>query len=82
MLRDPLAATIAPKLTGAKLAESRDQRMNESVQATQYDLILIKHCVKIARLKRGVQLPDNPFDSVRIPNDIKRWDRLLRHGQY
>ena len=56
--------------------------MDESVQATQYDLILIKHCVKIARLVWGVQLPDNPFDSVRIPNGIKRWERLLRHGQY
>ena len=56
--------------------------MDESVQATQYDLILIKHCVKIARLVWGVQLPDNPFDSVRIPNGIKRWKRPLRHGQY
>ena len=42
LFRDPLAATMPSKLTGAKLAESRDQRMNESVQATQYDLILIK----------------------------------------
>ena len=33
LLRDPLAATLPSKLTGAKLAELRDRRMNDSVQA-------------------------------------------------
>ena len=82
LLGDPVAATPLSKLTSAKLAEFRDRRMNDSVQAVQYDLILIKHCIKIARLEWGVPMPNNPVASVRIPNAIKRLERRLREGEY
>ena len=57
---------------GAKLADFRDRRVNDGVRAAQYDLILNKHCIKIARLEQGVPMPGNPADSVRIPDGIKR----------
>ena len=56
--------------------------MNDGVRAAQYDLILIKHCIKIARLEWGVPMPSNPVDAVRIPNGIKRRERRLRDGEY
>ena len=56
--------------------------MNDGVRAAQYDLILIKHCIKIARLEWGVPMPNNPVDAVRIPNGIKRRERRLRDGEY
>ena len=82
LLRDPISVTPLSKLTSAKLAEFRDRRINDGVRAAQYDLILIKHCIKIARLEWGVPMPSNPVDSVRIPNGIKRRERRLRHGEY
>jgi len=82
LLRDPIAATQLSKLTSAKLAEFRDRRLNDGVRAAQYDLILIKHCIKIARLEWGVPMPINPVDAVRIPNGIKRRERRLRDGEY
>ena len=82
LLRDPIAATPLSKLTSAKLAEFRDHRMNDGVRAAQYDLILIKHCIKLARLEWGVPMPNNPVDAVRIPNGIKRRERRLRDGEY
>ena len=82
LLRDPIAATSLSKLSSAKLAEFRDRRLNDGVRAAQYDLILIKHCIKISRLEWGVPMPDNPVDSVRIPNGIKRRERRLRDGEY
>jgi integrase len=82
LLRDPIAATPLSKLSSAKLAEFRDRRVNDGVRAAQYDLILIKHCIKIARLEWGVPMPSNPVDAVRIPNGIKRRERRLRDGEY
>ena len=37
-----------------------------------YDLILIKHCVKIDRLEWGVPMPDKALDSIRFPDGIKQ----------
>ena len=82
ILRDSIATTPLSKLTSAKLAEFRDRRMNDGVRAAQYDLILIKHCIKIARLEWGVPMPNNPVDGVRIPNGIKRRERRLIDGEY
>ena len=82
LLSDPVAETPLSKLSGAKLAEFRDRRVNDDVRAAQYDLILIKHCIKIARLEWGVPMPNNPVDAVRIPNGIKRRERRLRDGEY
>jgi integrase len=82
LLRDPISATPLSKLSSAKLAAFRDRRLNDGVRAAQYDLILIKHCIKIARLEWGVPMPSNPVDAVRIPNGIKRRERRLRDGEY
>jgi integrase len=56
--------------------------VNDGVRAAQHDLILIKHCIKIARLEWGVPMPNNPVDAIRIPNGIKRRERRLRDGEY
>ena len=82
LLRDPIAITPLSKLTSAKLADFRDRRINDGVRAAQYDLVLIKHCIKIARLEWGVSMPNNPVDSIRIPNGIKRRERRLADGEY
>jgi integrase len=82
LLRDPIAVTPVSKLSSAKLAEFRDRRLNDGIRAAQYDLILIKHCIKIARLEWGVPMSANPVDAIRIPNGIKRRERRLRHGEY
>ena len=75
LLIDSIATTPLSKLTSARLAEFRDRRVNDGVRAAQYDLILNKHCIKIARLEQGVPMPGNPADSIRIPDGIKRRER-------
>jgi hypothetical protein len=49
-LTDPIAITRLSKLSSAKLSEFRDRRINDGGRAAQYDLILIKHYIEIARL--------------------------------
>ncbi len=82
LLRDPITATPLSKLTSPKLAEFRDRRIDDGVRAAQYDLILIKHCIKIARLEWGVPMPNNPVNNIRLPNGIKRRERRLLEGEY
>ena len=82
LLRDPIASTPLLKLSSAKLAEFRNRRVSDGVRAAQYDLILIRHCIKIARLEWGVPMPTNPVDGIRIPNGIKRRERRLMKGEY
>ena len=82
LLRDPIAETPLSKLTSTKLACFRDRRINNGIRAAQYDLIIIRHCIKIARLEWGLNMPSNPVDSVRIPNGIKRRERRLIEGEY
>ena len=82
LLKDSIATTPLSKLSSAKLAEFRDRRVNDGIRAAQYDLILIKHCIKLARLEWGVPMPSNPVDAVRIPNGIKRRERRLKDGEY
>jgi hypothetical protein len=52
------------------MAEFRDRRIIDGVRAAQIDLILIRHCIKLARLEWGVNLPTNPVEGIRIPNGI------------
>ena len=82
LIKDSICKTPLSKLTSTKIAEFRDRRVNDGVRAAQYDLILIKHCIKIARLEWGVPMPTNPVEGVRIPNGIKRRERRLRNGEY
>ena len=82
LLKDSISATPLSKLSSAKLAGFRDRRMNDGVRAAQYDLILIRHCIKIARLEWSVPMPINPVESIRIPNGIKRRERRLMEGEY
>ena len=72
----------SPYLNGVILAQFRDRRINDGVRAAQYDLIIIRHAIKIARLEWGVFVPNNPVDDIRIPNGVRRRERRLREHEY
>lgn len=80
--KDAIAKIPLAKLTSTKLATFRDRRIQDGVRAAQYDLILIRHALKIARLEWGISLPSNPVDNIRVPNGIRRRERRLEDGEY
>ena len=82
LLKDPISSFSLRDLNGQILAQFRDRRVNDGIRAAQYDLIIIRHAIKIARLEWGVFMPNNPVDDIRIPNGIRRRDRRLREGEY
>ena len=82
LLRDQISNYRLSLLSSAVMAEFRDRRIIDGVRAAQIDLILIRHCIKLARLEWGVNMPTNPVEGIRIPNGIKRRERRLREGEY
>ena len=82
LLHDPISSFSLRDLNGVILAQFRDRRINDGVRAAQYDLIIIRHAIKIAQLEWGVPMPNNPVDDIRIPNGIRRRDRRLREHEY
>ena len=82
LLRDNISSTPLSKLSGPKLVTFRDRRMGDGIRAAQYDLVLIRHCLNIARREWGVLLPSNPVNDIRVPNGIRHRERRLEEGEY
>jgi len=82
LLKDQISDYRLSQLSSAVMAEFRDRRIIDGVRAAQIDLILVRHCIKLARLEWGVNIPTNPVEGIRIPNGVKRRERRLREGEY
>ena len=82
LLRDPISDCRLSQLSSTVMAEFRDRRVHDGIRAAQIDLILIRHCIKLARLEWGVNMLTNPVEGIRIPNGIIRRDRRLKDGEY
>jgi integrase len=82
LLNDPISDCRLVTLSPMLIAHFRDRRIKDGVRAAQIDLILIRHCIKIARIEWGVTIQSNPVDGVRIPNGVKRRERRLQTGEF
>jgi len=82
LLNDPISECRLVTLSPMSIANFRDRRIKDGVRAAQIDLILIRHCIKIARIEWGVTIQSNPVDGVRIPNGVKRRERRLEAGEF
>ena len=82
LLRDQISDCRLSQLSSTVMAEFRDRRVHDGIRAAQIDLILIRHCIKLARLEWGVNMLSNPVEGIRIPNGIMRRDRRLKEGEY
>ncbi len=82
LLRDPITKVLLANLTSAQLATFRDKRMLDGVRATQIDLVIVRHCLNLAKREWGVTLPSNPVNEIKIPNGVKHRSRRLMGGEY
>lgn len=82
LLRDNISSTPLAKLNGPRLVTFRDIRIGDGIRAAQYDLVLIRHCLNIARKEWGVSLLSNPVNDIRVPNGIRHRERRLEEGEY
>ena len=82
LLRDPITKVQLANLTSLELATFRDRRMLDGIRAAQIDLVLIRHCLNLAKREWGITLPSNPVNEIKIPNGVKHRSRRLNEGEY
>ena len=82
LIRDPVSGLKASQLTSQAIAGFRDRRLLDGRRTCHYDLILIRHCLKIAINEWGLMLSSNPVDRVKMPPSSPARNRRLEDGEF
>ena len=82
VIRDPVSSLGASQLTSHSIANFRDRRLLDGRRTCHYDLILIRHCLKIAMREWGLMLSSNPVDKVKMPPPSPARKRRLENGEF
>ena len=82
LIRDPVSSLKVSQLTSQVIAAFRDRRLLDGRRTCHYDLILIRHCLKIAMNEWGLMLSANPVDRVKIPPSSPARNRRLEEGEF
>ena len=82
LIRDSISSHSIDQLTSQSLARFRDRRLLDGQRVCQLDLILIRHCLRIATSEWGLMLSVNPVDQIKKPPSPKARERRLNDGEY
>ncbi len=82
LIRDPVSSLRVSQLTSQAVAVFRDRRLLDGRRTCHYDLILIRHCLKIAMNEWGLMLSSNPVDKVKMPPLSPARNRRLESGEF
>ena len=82
LIRDPVSSLRVSQLTSQAIAAFRDRRLLDGRRTCNYDLILIRHCLKIAMNEWGLMLSSNPVDRVKMPPSSSARNRRLEDGEF
>lgn len=81
LLTQKISRLAVSELTGSELAAFRDSSVQDGKRACQYDLVIIRHALEVARKEWGLSLPINPVSQIKIPNGIRRRERRLEKSE-
>jgi integrase len=82
LLTYSIAQTKLPDLSPALFAQFRDRRLKDGQRTCRYDLVLLQHILKLARLEWGIPLTTNPVEQIKKPPPSKPRDRRLETGEF
>jgi integrase len=82
LIKDPVSRLRASQLTSQAIAAFRDRRLLDGRRTCHYDLILIRHCLKIAMNEWGLMMSSNPVDRVKMPPSSPARNRRLEDGEF
>ena len=82
LIRDPFSSLKVSQLTSQAIAAFRDRRLLDGRRTCHYDLILIRHCLKIAMNEWGLMMSSNPVDRVKMPPSSPARNRRLEDGEF
>lgn len=82
MLRHEFAETPLNRLTSSAIADYRDMRLRVvSSDSVRRELVILHHCLEIARKDWGVPIIENPVSRVTKPTPSKPRTRRLEAGE-
>ena len=82
LIKDPVSGLRASQLTSQAIAAFRDRRLLDGRRTCHYDLILIRHCLKVAMNEWGLMMSSNPVDKVKMPSSSPARKRRLEAGEF
>ena len=82
LIGDDISSYQLDRLSSQVIAKFRDRRLLDGRRTCQYDLILIRHCIKLAINEWGLMLSSNPVDKVKLPPSSRSRDRRLNTGEF
>ena len=82
LIEDDISSYQLYRLSSQAIAKFRDRRLLDGRRTCQYDLILIRHCIKLAINEWGLMLSSNPVDKVKLPPSSRSRDRRLNTGEF
>jgi integrase len=78
LLQHEIARTPVHKLTASAVARYRDQRLLVvSSSSVRRELVILRHCLEVARKEWDAPLKENPVHSIQVPTDGKARERRL-----
>lgn len=82
LMREDICSFFMSMLDARALIAFRDARLNDGVRACQYDLVIISHCIKTAKLEWGLRIEENPVSLISKPIAAPGRERRLNSGEY
>ena len=82
LIGDEISSCQLDRLSSQAIAKFRDRRLLNGRRTCQYDLILIRHCIKLAINEWGLMLSSNPVDKVKLPPSSRSRERRLNTGEF
>ena len=82
LIGDDISSYQLDRLSSQAIAKFRDRRLLDGRRTCQYDLIFIRHCIKLAINEWGLMLSSNPVDKVKLPPSSRSRDRRLNTGEF
>ena len=82
LIGDDISSYQLDRLSSQAFAKFRDRRLLDGRRTCQYDLILIRHCIKLAINEWGLTLSSNPIDKVKLPPSSRSRERRLNTGEF
>ena len=83
ILRHKIAQIPINKLTSSAVAKYRDDRLEDvSSSSVRRELVILRHCLEIARKEWNAPLKANPVKDIRLPSDGKARNRRLSSEEF
>lgn len=78
LLRHEIAKIPVSKLSSSAIARYRDERLQAvSSSSVRRELVILRHCLEIARKEWEAPLKENPVHNIQVPTDGKARERRL-----